>query len=113
MKCLYCKGENIEGARFCRICGKELGGGRLSIIDSFPEYDFVPTSLPFFSSKTYNFKLFFAILGIIISIVSELLIYYWSTLGDYSPFFFHIIGGSLFIICLVVLLIPPKKKLIF
>lgn len=108
MECIYCNSYNIEGALFCRNCGKELSGGR-NIIESFPEYDFVPTSLPFFSIKQYNTRKILALLGIIISIISELLIYYWSTLGDYVSIFFHFIWGTLFLISIIVLFIPSKK----
>lgn len=64
MECPKCKKDNIEGAKFCRYCGFELGG-KINIMDRFPNYNFVPTNLidwkkPWFARlRTIIFSIFF------------------------------------------------------
>lgn len=45
MKCRYCNEENLDGAKFCRVCGKPFEERELTIRDRFPEYSFEPTSV--------------------------------------------------------------------
>ena len=71
MKCIYCNSNNIEGARFCRNCGKELSEG--NVMDTFPSYDFVPASvLKWPVSLIWKLLFYLSMLLIIISILFEL-----------------------------------------
>lgn len=45
MKCSNCGTENIDCAKFCRRCGLELGKNTVNVMDKYPKYNFVPTSL--------------------------------------------------------------------
>ena len=45
MKCSKCGTENIDCAKFCRSCGHELVENTVNVMDKYPKYNFVPTSL--------------------------------------------------------------------
>lgn len=55
MRCNNCNTENLPEARFCRKCGNPLSMETGSIIDQFPEYDFI-LAVPYFEKLLKQWK---------------------------------------------------------
>lgn len=79
MKCSNCETVNIEGAKFCRCCGLELVKNTVNVMDKYPKYNFVPTSLmPWKEPNLANFSSFLFFTGFIILFIYFILgIYCW------------------------------------
>ncbi len=45
MICKHCNAENANGAQFCYSCGKTLADSNKNVMDLYPKYRFVPTSI--------------------------------------------------------------------
>ena len=109
MKCIYCNSINIEGARFCRNCGKELSEG--TILDTFPNYDFVPVSVFKWPINTIWKILFY--LSILLAIISVLFEINMIEPYQYRPehyFPFIVLWGIIFFISCYIIIYSYKKK---
>ena len=91
MKCSNCETVNIEGAKFCRRCGLELVKNTVNVMDKYPKYNFVPTSLMKWKrpvtarigSACFFFVFFILLISFILGIYC--LFYYETKYYHYEP----------------------------
>lgn len=75
MKCKNCGAENTGNVKYCYACGEQLATGG-TVMERFPQYHFMPTSLVDFKGQRINYLWIFLSILVILTLLILVIVYF-------------------------------------